>query len=125
MSYYAEIKNGLVARVANAEADWVAQQEGAWVKTSYGTRGGAHYGADGKPDGGIALRKNFASIGFSYDAVRDAFIPPKPYASWVLDEATCLWNPPVPLPAQPTDGTRVRYVWDEAIKDWVEHKGSA
>jgi hypothetical protein len=61
-----------------------------------------------------SFRKNYAAAGYSYDAVRDAFIAPKPFASWVLDEATCLWNPPV---AYPTDGGT--YVWDEASGSWV------
>ena len=77
-----------------------------------------HYDpATGEPsaDQSKALRKNYAGIGYSYDATRDAFIPPKPYASWALDEQTCLWNAPVPYP---TDGKR--YQWDEATTSWVE-----
>lgn len=61
------------------------------------------------------IRKNFAGIGFTYDSVRDAFIPPKPFASWVLDEVTCLWNPPTSMPI---DGKR--YIWDEPTTSWVE-----
>ena len=60
------------------------------------------------------IRKNYAGVGFLYDPIRDAFIPPKPYPSWVLDEATCQWEAPVPYP---TDGER--YVWDEATQTWV------
>ena len=60
-------------------------------------------------------RKNYAGVGFLYDPIRDAFIPPKPYPSWALDEATCRWEAPVPYP---TDGQR--YVWDEASQQWVE-----
>lgn len=60
-------------------------------------------------------RKNYAGIGFLYDPIRDAFIPPKPFPSWILDEATCQWGAPVPYP---TDGKR--YVWDEASQQWVE-----
>lgn len=59
------------------------------------------------------FRKNYAGIGYTYDAVRDAFIPPKPYPSWILDEDTCRWNPPTPIP---TDGM---YQWDEATLAWV------
>jgi hypothetical protein len=66
-------------------------------------------------NGGTPLRKNYAGIGFTYDRTKDAFIPPKPYASWVLDEQTCLWGAPV---AMPTDGKD--YTWDEATTDWVE-----
>ena len=61
------------------------------------------------------IRKNFAGIGYSYDIIRDAFIAPKPYASWVLDEATCLWSAPTPMP---TDGKM--YTWDEASTSWTE-----
>lgn len=60
------------------------------------------------------IRKNYAGIGYTYDATRDAFIPPQPYLSWVLNEDTCQWNPPVPYP---TDGQR--YNWDEATTSWV------
>ena len=62
------------------------------------------------------IRKNYAGIGFTYDADRDAFIPPTPYPSWVLDEDTCLWEAPVPLP---DDADTVAYVWDEATTSWV------
>lgn len=84
-------------------------------QTSYNTRGGVHY-TDGEPsaDQSKALRKNYAGIGYTYDEQRDAFIPPKPYESWLLDEDTCLWESPVPYP---TDGGM--YVWDEAAGDWV------
>lgn len=70
-----------------------------WKKTSY--------------NGSIC--KNYAGIGYTYDTVRDAFIPPQPFASWVLDETTCLWNPPAPMP---TDGKR--YTWDEPTTSWIE-----
>ncbi len=91
--------------------------EGHTVKrTSYNTRGGIHY-TDGEPseDQSKALRFNYAGIGFTYDADRDAFIPPKPYDSWVLDETTCLWVAPIDYPA---DGGE--YTWDEETGDWVE-----
>lgn len=61
------------------------------------------------------MRKNYAGIGYTFDAGRDAFIPPQPYPSWVLDEATCRWDAPVPYP---TDGKQ--YYWDEATTSWVE-----
>ena len=85
-------------------------------QTSYNTRGGVHYGPDGEPsaDQSKALRKNYAGIGYTYDEARDAFIPPKPYESWLLNEDTCLWDAPVPYPS---DGEM--YVWDEAAGDWV------
>lgn len=78
-------------------------------RTSYNTVGGVHNG------GGTPFRKNYAGIGYSYDPERDAFIPPKPFASWVLDEITCLWTAPTPMPE---DGKR--YNWDEATTSWVE-----
>ena len=77
-------------------------------RTSYNTHGGQH--PEDRP-----LRKNYAGIGYTYDSARDAFIPPKPFASWVLNEDTCLWDAPVPYPA---DGNKYR--WDEATTSWVE-----
>jgi hypothetical protein len=76
-------------------------------RTSYNTIGNTHN------LGGIPYRKNYAGIGYTFDSNRDAFIPPKPYASWVLIEETCQWQPPV---AMPTDGM---YLWDEATESWV------
>ena len=83
--------------------------EPSWVQTSYNTAGGQH------KLGGTPLRKNYAGIGFTYDATRDAFIPPKPFASWLLNEDTCLWDAPTPMPQ---DGKF--YNWDEATTSWVE-----
>jgi hypothetical protein len=78
-------------------------------RTSYNTSAGKH------SSGGVPFRKNYAGIGYTYDAQRDAFIPPKPFSSWLLDEETCLWNPPTPMP---TDGKF--YTWDEDNQTWVE-----
>ena len=97
------------------EAELLARTGEVYKQTSYNTRGGVHYGQDGQPDDGVALRKNYAGIGFTYDRTRDAFIPPKPYASWLLNEDSCLWNAPVEYP---TDGKH--YQWDEATTAWVE-----
>lgn len=94
-----------------------------YKQTSYNTRGGVHYQADGtaSADQSKAFRKNFAGLGYTYDAGRDAFIPPKPFASWVLDEASCLWNAPVAMPADAGTGEPPkRYTWDEATTSWVE-----
>ena len=77
-------------------------------RTSYNTSGGVH------KEGGIPFRKNYAGIGYIYDEQRDAFIPQKPYASFILNEDTCLWEPPVPYP---TDGER--YLWNEEELEWV------
>jgi hypothetical protein len=76
-------------------------------RTSYNTRGGVH------SEGGIPFRKNYAGIGYSYDEVRDAFIPPKPFDSWILNETTCLWEAPVEYP---TDGQQ--YQWNEEMGTW-------
>ena len=86
-----------------------------WKKTSYNTRGGVHYGQDGNPDDGIPFRKNFAGVGSKYDQARDAFIPPKPYESWILDEDSCQWEPPVDYPA---DWDSVDYEWNEENQTW-------
>jgi hypothetical protein len=86
-------------------------------QTSYNTRGGVHYDPEtGEPsaDQSKALRKNYAGIGFTFDEQRDAFIPPQPFPSWVLNEESCLWDAPVPYP---TDGGL--YSWDEAAGEWV------
>jgi len=116
MTHFAKVENGIVTQVIVAEQDFVDTQEGTWVQTSYNTRGGVHYAPDShEPDGGVALRKNYAGIGFTYDAARDAFIPPQPYPSWNLDEDTCLWDAPVPYP---TDGKP--YTWNEDTQQWDE-----
>jgi hypothetical protein len=80
-------------------------------RTSYNTRGGVYYGKFGE----APFRKNYAGIGFTYDAQRDAFIPPKPNLSWVLNDNTCLWEAPVPYP---DDGKPYR--WDEEAVTWIE-----
>ena len=78
-----------------------------WIQTSYNTHGGVH------SQGGTPLRKNYAGIGYTYDAVRDAFIPPKPYPSWVLNEDTCLWESPIPVPED-----EQLYRWNEETQSW-------
>ena len=93
MSHFAYVNaKGIVEQVIVAEQDVIDSglfgSPSSWVQTSYNTYGGVH------ANGGVPLRKNYAGIGFTYDSVRDAFIPPKPYNSWILDENTCLWNPP-------------------------------
>ena len=96
--------------------------EGYTVRqTSYNTRGGVHYDSEtGEPsaDQSKALRFNYAGIGYTYDEERDAFIPPKAFESWVLNEDTCLWEAPVPYPE-----TGAAYAWDEEAGDWVEVTG--
>lgn len=85
-------------------------------RTSYNTRRGVHYGEDNLPDGGTAFRKNYAGIGFTYDSVRDAFIPPQPFTSWTLNNDTCWWEPPTPYPSDEEN----QYRWDEDTLSWVE-----
>ncbi len=113
MSHFAKVNNGVVVQVIVAEPEFfdtfVDTSPGEWIQTSYNTYGGAHR------LGGTPLRKNYAGVGFTYDAQRDAFIPPKPFPSWVLDEETCLWNAPV---TRPTDGKD--YQWDEQTTNWIE-----
>ena len=122
MGHFAKVNNGIVEQVIVAEPEFfetfVDNSPGAWIQTSYNTRGGVHYQADSNEpsaDQSKALRKNYAGIGFTYDNVRDAFIPPKPYASWVLNETSCLWESPV---AYPTDGNMYR--WDEPTTAWIQ-----
>ena len=118
MSHFAKVLDGKVIQVIVAEPDFfntfVDSSPGQWLQTSYNTRGGVHYGADGQPDGGVALRGNYAGIGYTYDHQSDVFYAPQPFPSWVLDQATWLWSAPTPYPA---DGQR--YVWDEATVSWV------
>lgn len=113
MAHFAKVQDGIVTQVIVAEPEFfdtfVDSSPGEWVQTSYNTYGGVH------SNGGTPLRKNYAGIGFTYDKERDAFIPPKPFPSWVLNEDTCLWGAPVPYPQ---DGKR--YQWDEAALNWVE-----
>ena len=108
MSHFAKIENGFVTEVIVAEQDFINNLSGQWVQTSYNTKGNQH-------PNGMPLRGNYAGIGFTYDQTKDAFIPPKPFNSWVLDEQTCLWNAPV---AYPTDNKKYR--WDEPTTFWAE-----
>lgn len=112
MAHFAHITNGTVDQVIVAEQDFIDSgavgNPSEWVQTSYNTYGGVH------KLGGTPLRKNYAGIGFTYDSVRDAFIPPQPYPSWNLNENTCLWEAPIPYP---TDGDY--YVWNEEAASWV------
>jgi hypothetical protein len=97
-----------VGRDQDIESELTLRTGDVYKQTSYNTRGGVHL------LGGTPLRKNFAGLGYTYDAIRDAFIPPKPYSSWVLDEDTCLWNSPVPYPKDLRT-----HSWDEQTQQWV------
>lgn len=109
MAHFAQVEDGTVKQVIVAEQDFIdlGVLPGTWIQTSYNTRTGQH--PEGRP-----LRKNYAGIGFVYDEVRDAFYAPQPHPSWVLDEQTCTWQPPV---AYPSDGNK--YSWDESSVSWV------
>jgi len=119
LSHFAKIENGIVTQVIVSDQDVIdSGMFGAgWVQTSYNTRGGIHYGQNGQPDGGVALRKNYAGIGYAYDAGRNAFIAWQPFPSWVLNEQTCRWEAPIPMPE---DGKMYR--WDEPSLSWVERQ---
>ena len=121
MAHFAQVdENNLVTQVIVIDQDMIETgnwgNPSSWIQTSYNTRGGVHYAPNSHtPDGGVALRKNYAGIGYTYDETRDAFIAPKPYPSWTLVEATCQWEAPV---AYPDDGKK--YMWDEDTTAWVE-----
>ena len=122
MAHYAKVTDSIVTQVIVAESEFfdkfVDSSPGEWVQTSYNTRGGIHYDPQtGQPsaDQSKALRKNYAGIGDSYDKQLDAFYSPQPYPSWTLDEATCLWEAPTPMPSD-----EKTYSWDEDSKSWVE-----
>lgn len=114
MSHFAKVENGIVTSVIVIEQDVLNLghwgDPASYVQTSYNTSGGVH------TQGGTPLRKNFAGIGYSYDSGRDAFIPPSPFPSWVLNEDTCLWGAPTPMPVE--EGKMFK--WDEPTTSWVE-----
>lgn len=129
MASWAELnKNNVVINVLVGDNDdpngdegyqWLINNLGGyWIKTSYNTYGGVYYNPDtNKPSSNQskAFRKNYAGIGYTYDKNRDAFIPPKPYESWLLDEYTCNWNAPI---AYPID--EKKYEWNEETISWVQ-----
>jgi hypothetical protein len=111
MAHFAKVNNNIVEQVIVAEPEFfntfVDSSPGQWIQTSYNTRGGVH------TLGGTPLRKNYAGVGYTYDAQKDAFIPPKPYNSWTLNETSCLWEPPTPYPNDDN-----RYKWNESTTSW-------
>lgn len=110
MAHFAQVENGIVTQVIVAEQDVIDSGlfGTGWIQTSYNTLGGQH--PEGRP-----LRKNYAGVGYTYDAQRDAFIAPHPYPSWLLNETTCVWDAPTPMPTDDKE-----YRWDEAAILWVE-----
>jgi len=132
MAHYAFLDNNIVTNVIVGKnegedgIDWEQHysnfQNQTCKRTSYNTKGGVYYDPEtNEPseDQSKSFRKNYASIGYTYDEQRDAFIPPKIFNSWILNEETCLWNPPIP---EPTDGKI--YVWNEETISWVEANGT-
>jgi hypothetical protein len=117
MGHFAKVENGIVTQVIVAEQDFIDSGVvgHGWVQTSYNTRGGVHYGQDGQPDGGVALRANYAGIGFTYDQNNDVFYAPQPYPSWTISAPNWTWTPPVPYP---NDGKL--YLWNEETTLWIE-----
>lgn len=126
MAHYAKVKDGVVTQVIVAEPEFfdtfVDNEPGEWLKTSYNMRGGVHYNpetSEASADQSVITgdagreRKNYAGIGFTYDRDRNAFIPPQPFASWTLNDTSCLWEAPV---AYPTDGEM--YTWNEDTTSW-------
>ena len=113
MSHFAKVVDGKVTQVIVAEPDFfntfVDTSPGEWIQTSYNTHGNQH------TQGGTPLRGNYAGIGYTYDRTNDVFYPPKPFASWILNESTWLWEAPV---AMPDDDKK--YEWDEATISWKE-----
>ena len=129
MAHFARIKNGIVDFVTVGRDDDENREDelahDGWIykRTSYNTRGGVHYGSDGQPsaDQSKAFRKNYAGLGYAYDADRDAVIPPKTFNSWVLNEDSCLWDAPVAMPEDAGTGEPPkRYQWDETTVNWIE-----
>lgn len=116
MAHYALVNaQGIVEQVIVAEQDVIDSglfgNPSSWIQTSYNTRGGEH------TLGGTPLRKNYAGIGYTYDPQRDAFIPPKPFPSWVLNEERCRWEAPTPRPDD-----SYTWIWDEPTLSWVKNE---
>jgi len=130
MAHFAQIDdNDIVTRVLVIEQDEIDTgnwgDPAFWIKTSYNTRAGIYYTPNTNtpdPDQSKAFRKNFAGIGYTYDRNRDAFISPKPdFPSWVIDDFSCTWVPPVPKPdVAPSPG--YFWDWDESTLSWIERE---
>jgi len=131
MSYFAKVPTitdgkGIVDDVIDADQSFIdsgkAGDPTLWWQTSYNTYGNVHYGPDGQPDGGVALRANYAGVGYTLDTtvvqndVIGVFYAPSPYPSWVLNTQTYLWEAPV---AMPNDGQT--YYWNEKTQSWIQY----
>jgi hypothetical protein len=124
MGSYAKVVDNKVVNVIAADQDFIDNYDdglgGEWIKTSYNTWGGKHYDPEtGLEDNKPALRYNYAGRDFTYDSVKDAFIPLKPHPSFVLNETTMRYEPPIPYPTGKKGGPR-RYVWDEDNVNWLD-----
>ena len=126
MSHFAKIVDGIVTNVIVAEQEFIDTYDdgipGEWIQTSYNTSGGKHYTPNSREpieDGGVALRKNYAGIGYTYDKTRDAFYAPQLYPSWTLNEDTCIWEAPVPYPRNVENYDGNEFLWKEDILNWV------
>jgi hypothetical protein len=128
MGSYVKVINGIVVQGIVADQDFINTlvDKDFWVQTSYNIRGGVYYDIEtNEPAADQSIidleqgrkRKNFASIGYTYDKERDAFIPPTPYPSWKLNEDTCLWEAPIPYPSD-----NERYLWNEYAQEWTAIK---
>jgi hypothetical protein len=120
MAHFAKILNGIVQTVIVAEQDFfetfIDSTPGEWIQTSYNTKGGIYYDTNtGFPSNGVALRGNYAGIGYTYDKENDVFYPPKPYPSWIISAPNWTWEAPIPMP---NDGNN--YKWNEQTLSWVE-----
>ena len=110
MSHYAKVENGIVTQVIVADQEFINSglvgDAALWIQTSYNTHAGCH-------PNNTPLRKNYAGIGYIYDSLRDAFYSPKPFESWILNEDSCLWEAPIPYPADEN-----LYTWNESSQCW-------
>ncbi len=129
MSYFAKVVNNKVVNVISAEQEFIDKYddgtgEGEWIQTSYNTFGGKHYNPEtGLEDSKPPLRYNYAGFDYTYDKEKDAFIPPKPYPSFILNETTMRYEPPIPYPTGKDGGPR-RFIWNEdhynATGEWLD-----
>ena len=122
MAHFAYVENGFVTKVLVIEQDKIDTglfgDPKKFIQTSHNTHGGIYYTPNTNkpdPDQSKALRKNYAGVGYFYESRRDAFIPPQPYNSWVLNDDTCLWDPPKPYPED-----NEQYEWNEEQCNWVK-----
>ena len=126
MAHFAKVVNGIVEEVLVVEQDFINTgalgDPSMWVQTSYNTRNNVHYGSDGTPDGGVALRGNYAGIGYTYDVVNDVFYSPPTFPSWVLNTTRWDWDPPIAPPPDNDQGPYkpAKYEWHEDTLSWVE-----